>query len=62
MWDRGSKKGPNAYFFKFEVLKLFDALKRHLHVCALRLLSYATEISLSIMEVQWPEFLITRKF
>ena len=37
---RGSEKGPSAYFLN---------LKKHL--CPLQLLSYALEISLSIMEL-----------
>ena len=28
------------------------------HLCPLQILSYALEIRLSIMEIQWPEFLI----
>ena len=55
IWDRGSEKGPSTYFFKFS-----NYSKGHL--CPLQLLSYALEISPSIMELQWPEFLITRTF
>ena len=36
--------------------------KRHLILCPLQLLSYALEISLPIMELQGPEFFITRTF
>ena len=32
------------------------------HLCPLQLLSYTLEISLSIMELQWPEFLIMHSF
>ena len=38
----------------------FSNYKRHL--CPLQLLSYALEISLSIMELQWPEFVIVCTF
>ena len=43
LWDRGSEKGPTAYFFKFCFLK-----GTYMYV-----LSYVLEISLSIMELQW---------
>ena len=42
-------KRDSAYFFKFSNPKK--------HLCPLQLLSYALEIRLSIMELQWPEFL-----
>ena len=32
------------------------------NLCPLQILSYALGISLSIMELQWPEFLITCAF
>ena len=58
IWDRGSEKGPSAYIFSsFQVISYS---KRHL--CPLQLLSYALKISLSIMGLQGPEFLITRTF
>ena len=51
-WDRGSEKRPSTCF------QIISYSKRYL--CPLQLLSYALKISLSIMELQWPEFLITR--
>ena len=53
IWDRGSEKGPCAYFFKF-------SSHSYSPMSDLQLLSYALEIRLSIMELQWPEFFITR--
>ena len=44
----------------FSSFQIISFSKRHL--CPLQLLSYALEISLSIMELQGPEFLITRTF
>ena len=52
MWDRGSEKGPSTYFSSFQNISYS---KRHL--CPLQLLSYALEISMSIMVLQWPEYL-----
>ena len=42
----------------FSSFQIISYSKRHL--CPLQLLSYAREICLSIMELQGPEFLITR--
>ena len=50
--DRGSERG--IFFFKFQVISFSMG-----HLCPLQRLSHALEISLSIMELQWPEFLIT---
>ena len=44
----------------FSSFQIIVFSKRHL--CPLQLLSYALEISLSIMELQWPGFLITHTF
>ena len=54
IWGQGSEKGPSACFL------IISYSKRHL--CPLQFLSYALEISLSIMELQGPEFLIARTF
>ena len=54
IWDHGSEKGPSTCF------QIISVSKRHL--CPLQLLSYTLEIGLSIMELQWPEILITRTF
>ena len=48
--DRGSKKGPTLFFL--QVFKLFYIPKRFLGP----LLSYALEINLSTMVLQWPKF------
>ena len=44
----------------FSSFQITACSKRHL--CPLQLLSYALEISLSIMELQGPEFFITHTF
>ena len=53
-WDRGSKEWPSACFL------IISYSNRHL--CPLQILSNTLEICLSIMELQWPEFLITSTF
>ena len=45
---------------KRDLAHIISYSKRHLY--PLQLLSYALEISLPIMDLQWPEFLITRTF
>ena len=57
IWDRGSEKGPSAYFDKFSNYCMFKETPMSSTTSFLR-----TENSLSIMELQWPEFLITRTF
>ena len=44
----------------FQVFKIISYSNRNL--CPLQILSYALEISLSIMELQWPECLIRHTF
>ena len=44
----------------FTSFQINELSKRHL--CLLQLLSHALEFSLFIMELQWPEFVITRHF
>ena len=50
----------DLYTHIFSSFQIIFFSKRHL--CALQLLSYALDISLSIMELQGPECLITRTF
>ena len=52
-----SRRDLAHIFSSFQIISLS---KRHL--CPLQLLSYALKISLSIMELQGPEFLIMRTF
>ena len=57
------RKGQRIYRIegaKRDLAHTFSFSKSHL--CPLQLLFYALEISLSIMELQGPEFLITRTF
>ena len=53
IWGQGAKRDLVHIFSSFQIISYS---KRHLY--PLQLLSYALEISLSIMELQWPEFLI----
>ena len=55
-WGRGSEKGPIAYIISS--FQIISYSKRHLY--PLQILFYALEISLSRMELQGSDFLITR--
>ena len=61
IWDRGSEKRPSAFFFK--VSNYFIFLRdTYMYVLYNSFLTRAQEISLSVMELQWIEFVITRTF
>ena len=50
----GSKRDLVHIFSNFQIISISMR-----HLCPLHLLSNALKISLSIMELQWPEFVIT---
>ena len=54
IWDHIREKGPNTFFFKFQISKR--------HLGSLQFISCALKIGLSIMELQWSEFLIMCTF
>ena len=54
---KAAKRNLAHIFSSFQTISYYNR-----HLCPLQIYSFTPEISLSIIELQWPEFLITRTY